>query len=277
MEARAFVQTYAAPTPELEQLARWKDPICVQISGLTPDQAALVARRIGQVAEGVGMRMLPPGCDANIEVVFTDQPQRFMDRVADSREEVLGYYHRSERNKLKAVTRPIQAWYVTSTLGGGNNNGVEFAFNSGTAPPKWGAAAIQSHTGVVDDPENPRPPACGDAPHFTRCVSSVLTNVLVVVDTSKLKGQDVGLVADYLSLLTLSRPRTLDGCTALTSVIDALSPACQGRPAPDGLTPADAAYLTSLYATDLEASGTSQEGDIASRMASMLTKPAGGS
>lgn len=276
-EARAFVQTYAAPTPELDQLARWNDPICIQVSGLTPDQAVQVARRIGQVAEGVGMRMLPPGCTANIEVVFTDQPQRFMDRVADSREEVLGYYHRHDRDRLKAVTRPIQAWYVTSTFGAGNGGGVQFQPTSGDAAPKPGVASVQSHTEVVDDPENPRPAACGDSPHFTRCLSSVLTNVLVVVDASRVRNQDLGLVADYLSLLALSRPRSLDGCTALSSVIDALSPACQGRPAPDGLTPADAAYLTSLYATDLEATGMSQEGDIAGRMASILTRPSGGS
>jgi hypothetical protein len=276
-EAEAFVQSYTATTPELEQVARWRDPICVQVSGLAPAQAAQVARRIGQVAEGVGMRLLPEGCAANIEVVFTDQPQRFMDHVADSREEVLGYYHRSERNRLKIVNRPIQAWYVTATRGrsGTNDVGVAFAFNTGDVLPK--AAMVQSHEEVVDDPENPRPSACGDTRYFTHCLASVLKNVLVVVDTNKVKGQDVGLVADYLSMLTLAKPRSLDGCSSLTSVIDALSTACPSRSAPDGLTPADAAYLTSLYATDLEAMGTGQQTDIASRMASILTKAKAGS
>jgi hypothetical protein len=277
-EAQAFVQTYTATTPELEQVARWHSPICVQVSGLTPDQSAKVARRIGQVAEGVGMHVLSTACTANIEVVFTDQPQRFMDRVADTREEILGYYHRSERNKLKTVTRPIQAWYVTATggRGGSTDAGLAFAFHGGDVPLKYETSSVQSHREVIDDPENPRPAACGDSAHFTICLSSVLKNVLVVVDSNKVKGQDVGLVADYLSMLTLSKPRTLDGCAQLSSVIDALSPTCQNRSAPDGLTPADAAYLTSLYTADLEANGAHQESDIADRMASILTKKPGG-
>jgi hypothetical protein len=275
-EAQAFVQSYTATTPELAQVARWLSPICVQVSGLTPDQSAQVARRIGKVAEGVGMHVLSTGCTANIEVVFTDQPQRFMDRVADTREEILGYYHRSERNKLKTVTRPIQAWYVTGTRGRGGSTNVGLVFaNHGGDVPLNGTSAVQSHREVIDDPENPRPAACGDSAHFTICLSSVLRNVLVVVDSNKVKGQDVGLVADYLSMLTLSRPRSLDGCSQLSSVIDALSPTCQNRSTPDGLTPADAAYLTSLYTADTEANGTHQESDIAARMASILTKKAG--
>jgi hypothetical protein len=87
----------------------------------------------------------------------------------------------------------------------------------------------------------------------------------------------VGLVADYLSMLALAKPRSLDGCTSLSSVIDALSPTCQSRSAPDGLTPADAAYLTSLYTTDPESRGSGQETDIAGRMASILTKANAGS
>jgi len=276
-QARSFVETYTATTPELDQIARWHEPICIQVSGLSADQAALVARRIGQVAEGVGMHLLQPGCNANIEVVFTDQPQHFMDRVAASREEVLGYWHRHDGAKLKMVTHPIQAWYMTATRGRGGSNdaGVAFSVSDGGILPKAGSSAVQSHQEVVDDPENPRPTACGDAPYFTRCLSSVLTNVLVVVDTNKVKGQDVGLMSDYLSMLALARPRSLDGCAPLPSVIDVLAPSCPGRPAPDGLTAADAAYLTSLYTTDLEADGAGQEGDIAGRMASILTKPGG--
>jgi hypothetical protein len=79
-------------------------------------------------------------------------------------------------------------------------------------------------------------------------------------------------VTDYLSLLALAQPRSLDGCTALPSVIDLLGSACRDRGAPDGLMPADAAYLTSLYAANLEANRAGEEGDIASRMASILTK-----
>jgi hypothetical protein len=58
-------------------------------------------------------------------------------------------------------------------------------------------------------------------------------------------------------------------------VIDLLGPSCRDRGAPNGLMPADAAYLTSLYAANLEANREGEEGDIESRMASILTKANG--
>jgi hypothetical protein len=55
-------------------------------------------------------------------------------------------------------------------------------------------------------------------------------------------------------------------------VIDLFSPACSGRDTPDGLTGADVAYLTALYAADPEAKKASEQSDIAKRMARILVK-----
>jgi hypothetical protein len=270
-EARDFVQSFAASTAAIDQIARWHEPICIRVVGLVPDQAARVAARIQEVAEGVGMRALPPGCNANIEVVFTDQPQAFVDRVAASREEVLGYYHRHNRDALKAVTRPIQAWYMTATRSNSGPNADVATAIITTTTGDSAAWDFQPKPEVIDDPNNRGPSGCGDSPHFTHCLVSELHNVLIVVDTSRLKDQTLGPVTDYLSMLALAQPRSLDGCAALPSVIDLLGPSCPDRGA-DGLTPADAAYLTSLYAANLEANKAGEEDDIASRMASMLTK-----
>jgi len=81
-----------------------------------------------------------------------------------------------------------------------------------------------------------------------------------------------GLVADYVAMLAMAQPQSLDGCNALKSVIDIYARGCAGRAAPDGLTRADVAYLTSLYKTDPEAKHMSQQTDIAGRMAGMLLK-----
>jgi hypothetical protein len=272
-ETGEFVQSFAAPTPAIDQIARWREAICIQVTGLVPDQAARVAARIEEVAEGVGMHALKPGCNANIEVVFTDQPQAFMDKVAANREEVLGYFHRHQVDALKTVTRPIQAWYVTATISnaGPNADMATATLSSASAHASSTAWNFQPLAEVVDDPDNRGPTACGDSPHFTRCLVSELKNVLIVVDTSRLKDKTLGPVTDYLSLLALAQPRTLDGCAALPSVVDLLGPPCRDRGTPDGLTPADAAYLTSLYAANLEFNRQGEENDIASRMASILS------
>jgi hypothetical protein len=289
-KAREFVQTYAAASPATDQIARWHAPICISVAGLSDEQAARVAARIQEVGEGVGMHALPPGCKANIEVVFTDQPQAFMDKVANTREEILGYYHRHDRDKLKAVTRPVQAWYVTQTASGSTSrSGLAFVGLStsvGAANGLGGgpdgafvstAGALTSSSAsnnVVDDPDNHGPVGCSEAPQFTHCLTSELNNVLIVVDTTKLKkGQTLGPVTDYLSMLALAQMRSLDGCTSLASVIDLMGQACAGRQAPDGLTPADAAYLTSLYTSNLEANKPLEQDEIAQRMSGMLTRP----
>jgi hypothetical protein len=287
-EARDFVQSYAASTAAIDQIARWHTPICISVAGLSDDQAARVASRIREVGEGVGMHALPPGCKANIEVVFTDQPQAFMDKVANTREEILGYYHRHDKDKLKTVTRPVQAWYVTQTASGGSNAGLAFvglttsigaASGMGGGPDgafvNTGQAltASSSSDNVVDDPDNHGPVGCSEAPQFTHCLTSELNNVLIVIDTSRIQGQKLGPLTDYLSMLALAQVRSLDGCSTLPSVIDRLGTSCNGREAPDGLTAADAAYLTALYTSDLEKNKPLEQDEIASRMSGMLTRP----
>ncbi len=192
----SFVQSYAAvPNPEIDQIGRWHDPVCVQVVGLPQaDQAALIKARIESVARAVD---LPApwtsltGCRPNVEIVFTDQPQRIMDVVAKSREYLLGYYHFHDRDRLKTVTHPIQAWYVTETRGIGGSAGFIY----------------QVKKEVIDDPENTPPDGCGDS-RFSACLRSAFHNVFIVADSKVLEGQDLGLVADYLVM----QPSSDRGC-----------------------------------------------------------------
>jgi beta-lactamase regulating signal transducer with metallopeptidase domain len=271
-QARGFVRSYAAaPNPEIDQIGRWHDPACVQVVGLAPDQAAMVKARIESVSQAVGVRPARADCHTNIEIVFTDQPQRTMDIVARRREYFLGYYHLHDRDRLKTVSRPIQSWYVTSTS--------SFAVVAAGIGTEGGQLATRLNSlpttlmGVIDDPENSPDPGCGDAPHFTGCFESWIENVFIVADSKALEGRDLGLVADYMAMLALSKPRSQDGCSSLPSVIDAFArSACPGRDPPDGLTPADAAYLTALYAADPGVRKPFEQADIARRMASILIK-----
>jgi hypothetical protein len=269
-QAQAFTKTYPATTTELGQIARWRDPLCIQVYGLAPDVASKIRARVENVGAALGLRADGAGCRGNIEIIFTDKPQSLMDGVARKRDLLLGYFHIQDLKTLKTVNRPIQAWYVTATLGGaGNTTGQTFAYyeTTGNMP----IPSVQWHREVIDDPIYQAPTGCGDSPYFTACLQGVLKNVLVVADSRALQGKDVGLLSDYLSMLALSQPKSLDGCNSLPSVIDLLAPsACADREAPDGLTPADAAYLTSLYQSNPESRLAFQQTDIAGRMAKIL-------
>jgi hypothetical protein len=253
-----FVQKNEAKgNPELEQIIRWRDPVCVKVDGLIPNQEEEIQTRITEVAKAVNLHVGRPGCRANIEIVFTDNPQGVMDTVYKRREFMLGYYHRHDGVRLKKVTRPIQAWHVSATVGG------------------WGGVGLMegpSHSEVIDDPDNMPPAGCGDSPHFTSCLQGVFKNVFVIVDDKFLGDHSLGLVTDYLVMVALAEPNSLDGCNELPSVIDLFAKFCTGRDAPDGLTPADASYLTALYSADPEAKKWAEESDIAGRMAKILIK-----
>jgi hypothetical protein len=280
-----FVQTFAATTVKLDQIARWTHPVCVAVQGLPVAADAEVKARVEEVATALKVGAMGAGCKPNIQVFFTDQPQAFMDRVADQHELLLGYWHHTDRAKLKTVTRPIEARYVTGTGGaGGNTIGMTFEVieqwgvpnsagvpTAGTTVPV-GAAGRQPHGFQYDDEDNFRgTTGCGDKSKFTACLASEFAHVLVVVDTAKAQDFSPGLIADYVVMVSLAQPRSLDGCNVLPSVIDLFSRGCPNF-GMEGLTRADVAYLTSLYRTDLEARKAGQQTDIAEKMADMLLK-----
>jgi hypothetical protein len=162
---------------------------------------------------------------------------------------------------------------MTATRGGGSGN-VALAFATVTSEGGGASAGLPASraTEMVDAPRANSPTGCAGS-HFTSCLESLFKNVLVVVDNGRVRGMPLGPVTDYLAMLAVSQPRSLDGCAALPSVIDLLAPAaCAGRDPPDGLTPADAAYLTALYAADPRAKKATQQSDMADRMARILLK-----
>ena len=250
----------AAGNPEVDQIDRWWEPVCVQVSGVADRQQAMIKARIEDVSQAVGLAKARKGCKANVEIMFTDRPQDAMDWVWRRREQLLGYYHRHDGKQLKAVKYPVQAWYVTATRAVLDRAGALYGIDQPTSGE------------VVDDPDN-RTPACASSP-FSVCADGLFKNVLVVADSRALKGKDAGLLSDYLVMLTLARPKTLDGCNVLPSVLDVLSPAQCPHERPDGLTPGDAAYLTALYKADLSYRKNFAQGDISDRMSAILIKAA---
>ncbi len=267
IEKQSFetVKKLAAPAnPVIGQIARWRDPVCAAVVGLPrEDQAAAIKDRIESVAQAVGLPAAGPKCIANVEVVFSPDPQATMDAVAQRKDFLLGYFHAHQRDHLKRVTHAIQSWYVTSTKGDGTGV-VEGAFT------KY-AEYSNFKTEQVDDPELPPPNGCAGSRIGSTCLESRLRNVFIIADSKAINGKDTGPVADDITLLALAEPRSLDGCNDLPSVIDnfAKTP-CTGRDPPGGLTPADAAYLTALYQANLRNRTATEQADIANRMAKIL-------
>ena len=123
---------------------------------------------------------------------------------------------------------------------------------------------------MLEDPDSHTPVGCGES-RLTSCLKSALQHVLVVVDTGEVRGQPLGVVADYIAMLTLTQPQSRGDCAVLPSVLDLFNQGCAAGAAA-GLSRADAAYLTAFYKANLQDRKVGEEKDIASRMAKILIK-----
>jgi beta-lactamase regulating signal transducer with metallopeptidase domain len=136
-QALEFVRSYARFDQKHTLMARWAQPLCIQVVGLSPQQEAAVRARIGEVAAGVGLGVRPAQCASNdVEVGFTTDPQSLLDDVAKRHRALLG----DRATAARTITQPIQAWYVS--------NGLDLAHDP--VPGNWGAEGFRNVLIIVD-------------------------------------------------------------------------------------------------------------------------------
>jgi len=236
-----YVRSHGFAGARIGQLARWDDPVCPVALGLDPAFNAFVVKHITEVAASVGAPVPEKQpCTPNIEILFTPNPQAFMNDVRKHAPELLGFHWHAEARKLAAVKHPIQAWYATATA---NRAGEEYLDDSCCSLP---SAELNSH--------------------FTNGYVSHFKGVLIVADADKVAGYKIGSVADYIALLALSRPGSPDQCETLPSITDLMSATCGDDAERQALTYADTAYLKALYATDLSRVLQFENSEIEGRM-----------
>jgi hypothetical protein len=224
--------------------------------GLPAAFNAFVTARVRTVAATVGAPLEKnQRCKGNIAIVFSDAPQAFMNGVAANYPGVLGYHAASQTRKLATVTHTIQAWYGTMTRTAFGQQSIDDLL----ARPIGSSDLAQGPMG--------RKIVRVDDSRIANGLGASFGITLVVADAGKVANQEIGGVADYVALLALSQPASLDGCNALPSIIDLLSPACDGRPRPTALTESDFAFLKALYATSGENSASMAKGNIVAHMA----------
>ena len=236
-----FIKNHGKPAVLVGQLGRWVAEICPRAEGLAPDFNAFVSARLKAIAASVGApHQWAAQCRPNVAIYFTADPQAMLDEVAKRAPQLLGFHYPHQVKRLATVNRPIQAWYVTAIRGIAGEDVIDDMW--GSVPP--GRLGSRLTTGR----------------------SSLIVFVLVVADTRKLANFSVGSISDYIALLTLSRPASLDGCEQLPSIIDLMSPHCGSNSTSTAITAGDTAYLRALYSLDMEQPLYLQREDIHNKM-----------
>lgn len=259
-----FVDTRTAPTPVLNKMARWMSKFCPNTTGLGDTYAKYITQRMRDIAAAVGAPVnADPACRSNVEVVFTTTSQGFMDNIRRNQPTLLGYhYNDREADQLATVTHPIQAWYATDTI---DFDGTRMfqdltCRNSGTTMNTMENAPTGVFSSLSTNPmageagntgggyQMPQPCAVvvhASGSRVNNGLSNGFFNVLIVAEPTKLLDYEIGSLADYVTMLALSQPASLDSCQQLPSISNMLAKGCSS--VPSRITDGDLAYLRALY------------------------------
>ena len=257
-----FVQTFAAPTHMTGKMARWENGVCPNTLGLGPKFASFITARVREIATQVGAPVDRTGsCRTNIQIVFTTAPQALLDNVRKNHKNYLGYSGTSEQaDKLAIVSHPIQSWYETATrdlAGHVELDSIE------TVP-------LQAVTNMYN---NLKTGGTGKGDPGVREVTggrlkdglhTIFSHIIIVADPSKLTDYEMGALADYIAMLSLTQLNSSDVCQQLPSVINSLAPNCPVHPG--AISESDLGYLRGLYSMSADGNLRVQQDGIAYNM-----------
>ena len=265
-EIQQFVQSHARPSALIGQIGRWREKVCPAVTGLQGAAAEFVSHQIQNVARRVGAPSVTSGkkCSANIEVLFTGEPQALLDQIAAKYPPLLGYYRKSELKQVTTFNHPVQAWYMTGTRSldaglpdqpptGPVSSDILSIINTGLKPDSAysdGSLGL----GASGNPES----------RLSKGLRSEFMHVLIIVDSKAVAKYSVRSISDYIALLALTRVGSRDTCSGLSSILTLFDAGC-GQP-PVEITSADTAYLKALYGANLDMNLALEQGDIREQM-----------
>jgi hypothetical protein len=223
----------------LGKIARWKRGICPLTLGLTPKLNLFVNQRIIRMAMAAGAPLDDrEPCRPDLLVIATGEPQALMDFVRLKRPILLGFHYKSQAARIATMRLPIQAWYSTATEDfNGFIQGDLPALDVMKAIP-GGADSVSGSTAVSGNR------AIGNG------LKSELTTAIVVIDTTKIEGRQIGALADYVAMLALSQARSYEECQPVPTITNLFAASCVDGTRPDGITDIDTTYLRGLYKMD---------------------------
>ena len=243
-EATRYFDSHAVPTRS-GQYARWHHPICVRTWGLPLDLNARISTRIMDIADRLGIATNRSElCAPNVRIGFTNTPQAMIERAVARNRMIIGFHYASQHDRIVRVRQPVQAWYVTTTLGAA---GVDY----------------------IDDAQD-RAPSGRAGSRLSAGIANGLHHVLILADTNVVAGEEVGPIAELLAFVTFAPTPIADGCDEAPTILNLMNPACPPERRPIALTRQDIAYLQALYRTNPELGPQLQRSAIVVNMANQL-------
>jgi hypothetical protein len=227
-----------------ESLMRWDTPVCPLVAGVPLNQGEFMLRRLSQAARDAGAPLAPEQCTANFFVLVTSQADRILE---DLRKKAPGLFDTKRGvgtlRHFLLTERPIRVWYNWQNHGDpGAGLAVVAAFTGGSGT-MGGVTGMPSPSAVGADGGGFRMPNS----RLTLTATKFINTAIIVVDLPRMKGINVGQLADYAAMVGLAEINLDKLVLSAPSVLRLFS---EPSEAPvDGMSPWDQALLKSLYAT----------------------------
>ncbi|GAA0869714.1 hypothetical protein GCM10009116_15500 [Brevundimonas basaltis] len=232
---RSFVNEVAAPNRR-RGIARWDDRICVGVANLRAEPAQYIVDRVSTVAEDLGVMPGAPGCQPNVIIVASDDPDGLARQLTEER-------RRAFRMGGSGMDRGGRALD---------------AFVSNDAPVRWWQVSMPANADTGDRAVR-IPGECRDpcqsvedfAPNISVFAASRLSTqivdyifrTVVILDIDQIRGVSAQQLADYVAMVTLAQIDPEADTSRYASILNLFDAPHEA----DGLTDWDTAYLRGLY------------------------------
>ena len=256
-----FIIAHAKTARPNGKIARWKDGICPLTIGLPAKFSQYVTQRIIRVAMAAGAPLASAEpCRTNLIVLATAEPQALLDDIRRKNPMALGFHYRSRAEKIATMSLPIQAWYGTVTE---DFRGRLFK-DYPTMNPGFESSGLLPTDFLLPNGMSVSGNRTGDG------LKSQFTSAIIIVDTRRIAGQEIGPVSDYIAMLALSQGQYYDVCQDIPTITNLMAAGCGPEMKPVALTDIDVTYLRGLYRMNAALSYIGQRGSIAFNMKKTL-------
>lgn len=252
---RDFARTVIRPPRMNQPVGKFAFPVCVDVRGLTPDDAAVIAERIRENAEALGVRAdRKPDCMPTVKVAFMGPAAGPASAWLSSESPQLAHLAGYQRERVLSETGPVRAWnriVVRDPEGRPLPNGDPQAWlEDGASVP------------ALLDPLSASDPI----------VTTEITGAAVLIARLAAHGFTLGQLADYATMRALLGTGAAQGDAPAPTILTLFD---DPEP-PAGLTDFDRALVRELYDASRNAKPRRVYNDIARAAAAEERSRAGG-
>lgn len=223
-EIKALARQVGADIDPLRPIARFNQPLCLDVAGLKEEYHKRFVRRIADNAGRAGLTIAEPGCRPNAMVLFAEDSRGQLKALRKRKRDLFGEMPRSAFNDMLESRDRVYAWQINEIV---DVNGVDLDTNS-----QFGMGLPVLRTPPVGRLNPP--------------IRLVTRSAAVVIEKSQASGKSPEQLADYATMRLIAPTAELrsDETDGPPTIMTLFSDPAR---APATLTAFDTAYLASVY------------------------------